>query len=100
MIRIGLIGAGWVTQHHLDAYRTLTDRAQVVAIADPSADARYGRASAYGIPNSYANAAEMIAREALDAVDVATPRATHLAMCRLAPPHRPSLLSPNPPPPT
>jgi D-apiose dehydrogenase len=83
-IRIGLIGAGWVTQHHLDAYKTLTERAQVVAVADPSADARHARAQAYGIPNSYADAAEMIAREALDAVDIATPRATHVAMCRLA----------------
>jgi predicted dehydrogenase len=84
MIRIGLIGAGWVTQHHLDAYKTLTDRVQVVAIADPLGDARQARAQAYGIPNSYADAAEMIARERLDAVDIATPRATHVAMCRLA----------------
>ncbi len=84
MIRIGLIGAGWVTQHHLDAYRTLTERAQVVAIADPIADARHARAQGYGIPNSYADAAEMLALEALDAVDIATPRATHVTMCRLA----------------
>jgi predicted dehydrogenase len=84
MIRIGLIGAGWVTQHHLDAYKTLTDRAQVVAIADPLAEARQARAQAYGIPNSYADAADMIAHERLDAVDIATPRATHVAMCRLA----------------
>jgi predicted dehydrogenase len=84
MIRMGLIGAGWVTQHHLDAYQTLTERAEVVAIADPSADARHARAKAYGIPKTYADAAEMIAREALDAVDIATPRATHVAMCRLA----------------
>ena len=84
MIRMGLIGAGWVTQHHLDAYETLTERAQVVAIADPSADARHARAQAYGIPSSYADAVVMIAREALDAVDIATPRATHVAMCRLA----------------
>ena len=84
MIRIGLIGAGWVTQHHLDAYKTLAERVQVVAIADISAEARNARATAYGIPKTYADAAEMIAREALDAVDIATPRATHVAMCRLA----------------
>jgi predicted dehydrogenase len=84
MIRIGMIGAGWVTQHHLDAYKTLADRVQVVAIADPLADARQARAQAYGIPNSYADAAEMLAHETLDAVDIATPRATHVAMCRLA----------------
>jgi D-apiose dehydrogenase len=96
MIRMGLIGAGWVTQHHLDAYKTLTDRVQVVAIADPSADARHGRARTYGIPHSYADAAEMIAREALDAVDIATPRATHVAMCRLAASKRLSVLCQKP----
>jgi predicted dehydrogenase len=84
MIRIGLIGAGWVTQHHLDAYKTLTDRAQVVAIADPLAGACQMRAQTYGIPHAYADAAEMLARETLGAVDIATPRATHVAMCRLA----------------
>ena len=39
MLRMGLIGAGWVTQHHLDAYRQLADRVRIVAIADPSAAA-------------------------------------------------------------
>src|SRR5258705_12647600 len=99
MIRIGLIGAGWVTQHHLDAYKTLTERAQVVAVADPFADARHARAQAYGIPTSYADAAEMIAREALDAGDIATPRATHVAMCRLAASKGVAVLCPKPLPP-
>ncbi len=84
MMRIGLIGAGWVTQHHLDAYRHLAERAEVVAIADPAAKAREERARAYGIPAAYPDAAEMLARERLDAVDIATPRETHVAMCRLA----------------
>ncbi|HQS48725.1 MAG TPA: gfo/Idh/MocA family oxidoreductase, partial [Xanthobacteraceae bacterium] len=35
-LRIGLIGAGWVTQHHLVGWRELAGRARVVAIADPS----------------------------------------------------------------
>lgn len=84
MMRIGLIGAGWVTQHHLDAYRQLANRAQVVAIADPSAAARDVRAKAYDIAGIYADAADMLTRESLDAVDIATPRETHVAMCRLA----------------
>jgi predicted dehydrogenase len=79
-----MIGAGWVTQHHLKAYRQLAARAKVVAIADPLAEARERRAQAYAIPATYADAAEMLAREELDAVDIATPRETHVAMCELA----------------
>jgi D-apiose dehydrogenase len=84
MLRIGMIGAGWVTLHHLNAYRQLSERAKVVAIADPVAEARNRRAEAYAIPSVYANAAEMLELEQLDAVDVASPRETHVAMCELA----------------
>ena len=84
MLRMGLIGAGWVTQHHLNAYRQLADRVKVVAIADPDAQARNGRAQTYAIPAAYAQAAEMLEREQLDAVDIASPRETHVAMCQLA----------------
>jgi D-apiose dehydrogenase len=84
MLRIGMIGAGWVTQHHLNAYKQLSERAQVVAIADPAAEARNRRAEAHAIPTAYATAAEMLERERLDAVDIASPRETHVAMCELA----------------
>jgi predicted dehydrogenase len=84
MLRIGMIGAGWVSQHHLDAYQQLSERAQVVAIADPLAKARVQRAQTYAIPATYATAAEMLDRERLDAVDIASPRETHVAMCELA----------------
>jgi predicted dehydrogenase len=84
MLRIGMIGAGWVTQHHLNAYKQLADRAKVVAIADSLAEARNRRADAYAIAAAYASAAEMLAHEKLDAVDIATPRETHVAMCELA----------------
>ena len=84
MLRIGMIGAGWVTQHHLNAYKQLAERAKVVAIADPVAEARTQRAETYSIPATYATAAEMLEREKLDAVDIASPRETHVAMCELA----------------
>ena len=45
--RIGLIGAGWVTQHHLAGWAALRGRAEVVAIADPSAERRGARAVSY-----------------------------------------------------
>ncbi|MGE0723034.1 MAG: Gfo/Idh/MocA family protein [Alphaproteobacteria bacterium] len=84
MIRIGLIGAGWVTEHHLDGYRALADRVRVVAIADPDEAARRRRAEAYGIPATYPDIDALLAAEAIDAVDVAVPREHHAAVALAA----------------
>ncbi|MGQ0674740.1 MAG: Gfo/Idh/MocA family protein [Rhodospirillales bacterium] len=84
MRAIGLMGAGWVTQHHLRGWQRLADRARVVAIADPNKEAREGRAAEFGIPRAYASAAELLANEKLDAVDVAVPRQHHARVCLLA----------------
>jgi D-apiose dehydrogenase len=35
-LRIGLIGAGMVSRHHLIAWAEIPDQAKVVAVADPS----------------------------------------------------------------
>jgi predicted dehydrogenase len=98
--RIGLIGAGWVTQHHLKGWARLNNRAEVVAIADPSADNRAARADAFGIARRYADAAEMLAAGGLDAVDVAAPRAVHAELVRLAADHRLPVLCQKPLAPT
>jgi predicted dehydrogenase len=84
MIRVALAGAGWVSAHHLDAWRQLTDRAAVVAIADPNLAAARRRAAEFGIPAVHESAEELLARREIDAIDVATPRETHALICRLA----------------
>lgn len=83
-LRIGLMGAGWVTQHHLKAWATLCDEARVVAIADPSLERARERAGAFGIPAVFASAEEMLAAGGIDAVDIAAPRAVHADLVRLA----------------
>jgi len=99
--RIGLIGAGWVTQHHLEGFRALgPERVQVVAIADPSEKARNGRALTYGIQATYADAAEMLKAEQLDAVDIAAPRELHAPLCLLAARHNLPILCQKPLTPT
>jgi len=60
-LRIGLIGAGDISQYHL--------------------------AAAFSIPNVYTDAAVMMEREQLDAVDIATWRETHVELVRLAASH-------------
>jgi predicted dehydrogenase len=83
-LRIGLIGAGMVSRHHLIAWVDIADQARVVAVADPSRDNAARRAAEFGIPQSYADAEAMLAATELDAVDIAAPRQLHAPLVRLA----------------
>jgi D-apiose dehydrogenase len=83
-LRIGLIGAGMVSRHHLIAWANIPDRARVVAVADPSADNAARRASEFGIALTYPNAEAMLAAIELDAIDIAAPREMHAPLVRLA----------------
>ena len=82
--RIGLIGAGMVSRHHLIAWADIPDRARVVAIADPSRENAARRADEFSITQIYADADAMFAATELDAVDIAAPRQFHAALVRLA----------------
>jgi predicted dehydrogenase len=82
MLRIGLIGAGMVSRHHLIGWSKLAGTAAVVAIADPSANAAL-RAAEFGIPATYTSAIGMIQAEKLDAIDIAAPREVHAELVRL-----------------
>ena len=83
-LRIGLIGAGMVSRHHLIAWAELSDQARVVAVADPSAENAARRATEFGISQIYANAEAMLAATELDAIDIAAPRQMHAPLVRLA----------------
>ena len=83
-LRIGLIGAGMVSRHHLIAWAELSDQARVVAVADPSAENAARRATEFGISQIYANAGAMLAATELDAIDIAAPRQMHAPLVRLA----------------
>ncbi len=83
-LRVGLVGAGFVTQHHLAAWARLPEQAKVVAIADPDLAAARTRAGAFGIPHVLDSAAQMLEQVPLDAVDVAAPREFHADIVRLA----------------
>jgi predicted dehydrogenase len=84
MMKVGLIGAGWVTKHHLIGWRAQSPRAKVVAIADPVPERARERAREFDIPHVFASAAELLARVEVDALDVATPREAHAESVLLA----------------
>ncbi|MDQ2780613.1 MAG: Gfo/Idh/MocA family oxidoreductase [Pseudomonadota bacterium] len=83
-LRVGLVGAGWVTQHHLAGWARLSGRAEVVAIADPNLAAANSRAAEFGIAGVFASASQMLEQTDLDAVDIAAPREFHAELVRLA----------------
>ena len=83
-LRIGLVGAGMVSRHHLIAWASISDQARVVAVADPSADNAARRAGEFGIAQTYPSAEAMLAATELDAIDIAAPREMHAPLVRLA----------------
>ena len=83
-LRIGLIGAGMVSRHHLIAWAAIADQARVVAVADPSRDNATRRATEFGISQTFADAEAMLAATELDAIDIAAPRELHAPLVRLA----------------
>jgi D-apiose dehydrogenase len=85
-LRVALVGAGWVTQHHLAGWQQ-QPHARVVAIADPSLERASERAQAFGISRVYGSAQQMLDGGGIDAVDIAAPREFHAPLVRLAASH-------------
>ncbi len=78
-----MIGAGWVSRHHLRAWQRLAPSAEVVALADPNPAAARERAAEFGIAATYANAEALLAAELPDVVDICAPREFHAPLVRL-----------------
>ncbi|MDB5512290.1 MAG: NADH-dependent dehydrogenase [Enterovirga sp.] len=82
-LRIGLAGCGWVSEHHLRAWAAVSDRAEVVCVADPVEEKAAARAAQFGVARWAASIEDML-ESGIDALDVATPRETHAAAVRAA----------------
>ncbi len=75
-MRVGMVGAGWVTQYHLPGWAEVED-ADIVAICDPDQAAAAARAEAFGIPAHFASLEAMLDVVPLDALDICSPRQLH-----------------------
>src|SRR5258706_11562225 len=76
-LKVALAGAGMISWYPLVGWRSLGERVGVVAVCDPDLDEAARRASEFSIPNVYGDADAMFAAEAIDALDVISPRQTH-----------------------
>lgn len=86
MLRGALIGCGFFAINHLHGWRDARG-AEIVAICDRSPERLRLAGEQFGIAARYSDAAEMLAREALDFVDIATTAPTHRALAELAASH-------------
>lgn len=79
MLRIGIIGAGGISQAHIHAYLEFPEACKIVAIADISAERAQQRADEFGLTGAviYDDPLALIAAENLDLVSIATPPSTH-----------------------
>lgn len=83
-IKIGIIGAGGMTNYHIPGF--LEAGAEVAAIADLNSAAAQRVATKFNIPTVYSDIGEMLKKEKLDAVSIITPNKFHkpLALQALA----------------
>jgi predicted dehydrogenase len=82
--RVGLAGAGWVSRYHLPAWLGEAGRAEVVAIADPSAAQLERERERHGIPRGFTSVEAMLDEATIDILDIAAPREMHAPLVRLA----------------
>lgn len=76
-VRIGLIGAGRMGATLARHLAFEVDAAELLAIADPDVERAAEAAHLLGVPHTYGDLEEMLARDDLEAVVVATPTNTH-----------------------
>jgi predicted dehydrogenase len=75
--RVAMLGAGLMARSHMEAIRSLGDRAELVAVADVSAEARGRAAEEFGIAHQYDDAMQAAREADADAVIICIPNHLH-----------------------
>lgn len=76
-VRMGLIGAGSITESHVRGYLAAGDRAKLTAVADMDLDRAKLRAETAGGATTYSDYRELLASGDVDAVDICLPHHLH-----------------------
>ncbi len=78
MIRIAIIGAGAISDSHINAYLKFQERCKIVAIADISKEKAQKKIQDYGLQaTAYSSYTELIEKEEFDAASVCLPPFEH-----------------------
>ena len=77
-VRVGIVGAGGAGAAHIRSYRALNDEnVQLVAIADPRLERLKELQVEYDIPHIYEDFNDLIVRDDIDLISIATPNFLH-----------------------
>lgn len=83
-LNCAVVGAGKMGQHHVRALQRLTDRARLVAVADPERSARDAVRASWPDVRIFSSLQQLLAESAVDVVHVCTSLETHAPMAMLA----------------
>ena len=83
-IRVGIIGAGHMGQVFAEQIAYRITEADLVTIADVSAEQVQAVAKRLGVAKNYAHPNELSAQTDIDAVVIVTPTGTHIEMAKAA----------------
>jgi predicted dehydrogenase len=86
MVTVGLIGCGFFASNHLNGWQ-MVPGARIGALCDRDEAKLRAAGQTFGIDALYTDAAEMIANEQLDFVDIVTTAPTHRPLVELAAAH-------------
>lgn len=76
-IKVGLVGAGWISGVHAEAWAQVSG-AKLVAVADIAPGRAKAFADKYRLPSAYESLEELLAQPDIAAIDVCTPPADHI----------------------
>jgi predicted dehydrogenase len=76
MLKIGVIGLGSISQHHLKAYQQHED-AEIIALCDGNKSRLQEVGRMYGVPYHYETVAELLTNPEVDAVSICTWNHSH-----------------------
>ncbi len=75
--RAALVGCGFFAENHLNAWKDLRERCELVALCDLDSAKAALAGQRFGVPGVYSNVEEMLAREKPDFVDIVTTAPSH-----------------------
>ena len=91
-LRVGVIGCGFFAENHLSGWSSMDD-VVLAAVCDLDIGKAQSAAERHGASATYSDAAEMLDRERLDFVDIATTMESHAKLVGMAAARNPPTVS-------